>query len=190
MHRSGRSALNLIAPVMIVAAVMSACGDDDDEASTADLSATEQGPSSDEAIEIVAVDYRFEGLPDRIDAGTTLTMRNDSDHEIHEFVAFQIPPEETRTAEVLVALPQSELFASIPGEPAMVLVAPPGDESTVILGDGTLAPGRYLVACAIPTGADPDEFMRQAQSSQAGPPNVPGGPPHFTAGMFAELVVE
>jgi hypothetical protein len=32
--------------------------------------------------------------------------------------------------------------------------------------------------------------MREAQASTGGPPNVPGGPPHFTAGMFTELVVE
>jgi hypothetical protein len=105
-------------------------------------------------------------------------------------VAFEIRQEETRSAAELVTLPQSELFTHIPGEPSMVLVAPPGDDSIAVFGDGTLAPGRYLVVCSIPTGADVEEFMRQAQASTGGPPNVPGGPPHFTAGMFTELLVE
>ena len=47
-----------------------------------------------------------------------------------------------------------------------MLVAPPGEEAIAVLGDGTLEPGRYLVACAIPTGADPAEFMRQAQQAE------------------------
>jgi hypothetical protein len=83
-----------------------------------------------------------------------------------------------------------ELFSHIPGEPSMVLVAPPGEDSIVAFGATTLAPGRYLVVCSIPTGADVEEFMRQAQDSTGGPPDVPGGPPHFTAGMFAELLVK
>jgi hypothetical protein len=59
-----------------------------------------------------------------------------------------------------------------------------------VLGDGTLhEPGRYVVLCGIPLGADPQAYLDAAQTSD-GPPDVPGGPPHFTAGMFAELVVE
>jgi hypothetical protein len=179
----------------MVAAVTAACGGDDDEsdedalAGEAPTTATSAAGTNDGgATEVVAVDYHFDGLPESIEAGTTLTMRNESAQEVHEFVAFAIPPEETRSVDELVALPEEELFASIPGEPALVLVAPPGEDATAIFGDGTLAPGRYLVACAIPTGADPDEFMRQAQESD-GPPDVPGGPPHFTAGMYAELNV-
>jgi hypothetical protein len=46
------------------------------------------------------------------------------------------------------------------------------------------------VVCAIPTGADPTEFLRQVELAQGGPPQVPGGPPHFVNGMFAEFVVK
>jgi uncharacterized cupredoxin-like copper-binding protein len=186
MTRTARARLSLIVPLVMLAAVAVACGDDDGEdgeALAADTPADEAA-----ATEVVAVDYHFEGLPETIESGTTLTLRNDSDHEVHELFAMKIPDAETRSVAELIALPENELFAALPGEPATVLVAPPGEESIAVLGDGTLEPGRYLVACAIPTGADPAEFMRQAQAAE-GPPDVPGGPPHFVSGMYAELVV-
>jgi hypothetical protein len=59
------------------------------------------------------------------------------------------------------------------------------------VGDGTLSePGRYLILCSIPTGADPDEYLKAAAESQGGPPEVPGGPPHLVNGMYGEIVVE
>ena len=74
---------------------------------------------------------------------------------------------------------------------AMVLLAPPGSsEQIVAVGDGSLTePGRYLVACFIPTGADPQAYLDAASSSEGGPPEVEGGPPHFTHGMWAEVTV-
>ena len=186
MTRSARARLSLVVPLAILAVAAVACGDDDGEdgeALAADPTTTEAAAS-----EVVAVDYHFEDLPETIESGTKLTMRNDSDREVHELFAMKIPAAETRSVAELIALPENELFAALPGEPATVLVAPPGEEAIAVIGDGTLEPGRYLVACAIPTGADPAEFMRQAQAGE-GPPNVPGGPPHFTSGMYAELVV-
>jgi hypothetical protein len=60
------------------------------------------------------------------------------------------------------------------------------------VGDGTLVePGRYAIACFIPTGADPAEYLEAAAQTEEGPPQgVAGGPPHFVQGMVAELVVD
>ena len=70
------------------------------------------------------------------------------------------------------------------------MLALPGEEGFAALGDGTLQePGRYVVLCGIPIGADPQAYLEAAQTSD-GPPDVPGGPPHMTAGMYAELIVE
>jgi hypothetical protein len=192
----------LVALPLVVALAASGCGDDDDDASDgatdavsattapADADAGGDGGEDDAVTEVVAVDFGFDGLPDTIEAGTRLTLRNDSDVEVHELVAMAIPQGETRSAEELLALPEPELFAALPGEPALVLVAPPGEESVPVVGDGTLEAGRYLVLCAIPTGADPDELMQAMQEASGGPPQVDGGPPHFTSGMYAELTVE
>src|SRR5690606_22129873 len=142
-----------------------------------------------------AVDYGFEGLPETVEAGSTITMTNASEAEVHELVAFLLPEDETRSAEELLALPEEEQAALI-GEapPALVLVAMPGtgpEENIVAVGDGTLTQaGRYLVACFIPVGADPEAFLEAAQASGDEPPATEGGAPHFTEGMFAEVTVE
>jgi hypothetical protein len=107
-------------------------------------------------------------------------------------VVFRLPDGEERSAEELLALPEDEQNAVLADdvEPAMVLLAPPGSTEVIqAVGDGTLTePGRYLVLCAIPTGADPEAFLDAPPSD--GPPEVEGGPPHFTNGMYGEIVVE
>ena len=81
-----------------------------------------------------------------------------------------------------------------PAETALVITARPDDSGELVVGDGTLRePGRYLLVCFIPTGADPVEVMEAmtaaAADPNAGPPQIDGGPPHLAAGMIAELVV-
>ena len=118
-------------------------------------------------------------------AGTTFKLVNDSEEELHEFVAFRLPDDEERSADELIALPQSELETLLAGgPPATVLLAKPGGPQIEAVGDGTLRePGRYLVACSIPVGGDPDELL-----ASDGPPPA-GGVPHFHKGMYAELTV-
>lgn len=150
------------------------------------------GADDEDTVEVTAVDYEFEGLPDSVDAGTTFTMTNESEGEAHEMVAILLPEDETRSAEELLALPEEELGELAQTEPAFVIVAGPGEEGMAVLGDGSLTePGRYLFACFIPVGADPEEFLGAAEGTGAeGPPEVEGGPPHFTEGMFGEVTVE
>jgi hypothetical protein len=92
-----------------------------------------------------------------------------------------------------VALPPAEQEAIFgQGPPAMVQIAmPASNEAIMPIGDGTVTePGRYVVACFIPQGADPQEYMEAAQQSTEGPPQVEGGPPHIALGMYAEFTVE
>ena len=92
----------------------------------------------------------------------------------------------------LVQLPADELGARL-GAPVTVLLQPPGsDEQIVAVGDGTLTePGRYVLMCFIPTGADPEEYLAAAAASEGeAPTGVAGGPPHFVNGMYAELQVD
>jgi hypothetical protein len=117
-------------------------------------------------------------------------MHNESDAELHELVAFRLPDDERRSPEDLVNLAPEDQAALFSGEPAAVLIAPPGEDAVPVVGDGTLTePGRYLVMCAIPTGADPAACMEAAQSGE-GPPQVEGGAPHFVSGMVGEVTVE
>ncbi len=205
--RPPRAVLVAIAATVLVG--LAACGDDDETSSapdstatTADAETTESSEEPEEETEettgeseggeellITAVDYSFEGVPDEIAAGTTLTMSNESEAEVHEVVAFRLPEEETRSAEELIALPQGELEALFRGPPAAVLVAPPAQDAFAAVGGTLDEPGRYLLLCFIPVGADPDEYLAAVEESQGGPPEVEGGPPHFVEGMFAELQV-
>jgi hypothetical protein len=194
---------------LVVVAVATGCGSDDDAtqdagtvapsttASSTTGSAASSAPvdqgsdSSDSGLPVMveAYDYKFEAIPAEFAAGTQLTLTNLSSSEVHEIVAFRLPDTETRSAAELVALPEAELGALFGGGPATVIVAPPNAEGFAVVGDGVLSePGRYLFVCTIPTGADPEEFLAAAQASE-GPPDVAGGPPHFTKGMFDEAVV-
>jgi hypothetical protein len=200
----------LLAATLAAGLLLAACGDDDDTTDTAadevtttteaDATTTTEAETTttteaeDDAapgtVEVTAVDYAFEGLPETVPAGTKLTFTNTSETELHELVVMRIPDEEERPLEELLALPEEELGAIFgAGMPATVLLAPPGGEQVSAVGDGTIAePGRYAVVCFIPTGADPAAYLESAGPD--GPPDVPGGPPHIVHGMHAELVVQ
>jgi len=146
------------------------------------------GSDSPPTIDVIGKDFSYEGLPETIEAGTTLTLRNDSEVELHELVAVRLPDDEDRSVAELLQLPVEELGAAI-GPASTVIIAPPSETGEVIVGSDVFdQPGRYAVFCAIPTEADPDEYLKAAATSD-GPPDVAGGPPHFTAGMWAELAV-
>jgi hypothetical protein len=142
-------------------------------------------------IAVDGIDYAYENLPAEIPAGTMLTFTNQSTAEFHEMIVVRIPDEETRPVSELVQLPQEEsdaIFAN--SMPALVSVAPPGEEGMPVVGDGVISePGRYAVVCFIPIGADPQLIRDAMQSESSTPPDLGGGPPHVTAGMYAELNV-
>jgi len=145
--------------------------------------------AADGVLEVGMVDYAFAGLPESVPAGTRLTVTNISEAELHEVVAFRLADDEERSVAELAGLPPDELLAAL-GEPHTVLLAAPGGPTIPAVGDGILAePGRYALFCFIPTGADIDEYLTAAATSD-GPPQVDGGPPHFVHGMHAELTVE
>jgi hypothetical protein len=163
--------------LMLLAA---ACGDDD----AGDVVG---GPG--ETITVKAIDYGYTDLPDTVKAGTAFVLDNESDAELHEFVAVRLPDDETRSIQELLSLPMEELEMLFPNV-VTVVIAPPGEAGFPVEGTGVLEePGRYAIICAIPTGADPAEYMAAAAASEGGPPEVGGGPPHFVQGMFAEVTV-
>ncbi len=149
------------------------------------------GCSSNEPTNVVvrAVDYGFAELPESVVAGSTFSLVNESSVEVHELVAIRLPDDERRTADELVQLPPEELAQFFPLVET-VIIAPPEGDGIAVEGTGTLTePGRYLIICAIPTGADPDEYMAAAAAAEGGPPQVAGGPPHLAMGMYGEITV-
>lgn len=215
MHLTTRARRRLapLAMAGVLALSLAACGGDDDDDAASDTTAaaattearaeTTEAPAADTTaphtsahgdhptIGVDGVDYGYENLPAEIEAGTTLTFTNTSDAEFHEMVVIRIPDEETRPVSELALLPQEEsdaIFAN--SMPALVSVAAPGEEGMPVLGDGVISePGRYAVVCFIPIGADPQAVMDAMQSESSTPPDLGDGPPHVTAGMYAELNV-
>ena len=171
-----------ILAVGTVALGLTACGSDDNAADEPDV------------IAVTAVDFAYEDLPDNVPAGTRLTLANSAPSELHELVAFLLPDDETRPTSELMSLSPEEMGALFAGEPATVLLTPPGGDASdqiAAVGDGTLSEtGRYLVLCGIPTGVSPDVYLAAAAESGGGPPEIEGGgPPHLVHGMWAELTV-
>jgi hypothetical protein len=115
-------------------------------------------------LDVTAVNYAFEGVPDSLDAGTTsLALTNDAD-EMHEMVLFRRADGETRSVDELLALPQ--------GDPALEVVTAafvqPGETGYTT---ADLEAGGYIGVCFLPVGGAED------------------GPPHFTEGMVTEFEV-
>jgi hypothetical protein len=191
-----------VLPLLLVAALgLAACGGDPDEGD--DVAAPDTptaSPTPDDAaggddtvpagtVTIVGVDYAFEDVPAEVPAGTELGFRNNSEEEVHELVLVRLPDVEERGIEELLQLSPEEQEELLGEGLVGVSVAPPGADGTVVEGELVVdEPGRYLMVCFVPTGADPDEFMAAAAESE-GPPEVEGGPPHVVQGMYAELTV-
>lgn len=172
-----------------------ACGDDDDASATTEPPGTEvpaaetQDGELGDVIEVTMVDFAFEGLPATAPVGSRLTVVNAAPDELHEVVVFRLPDDEDRAVGELAALPPDELMSTL-GEPHSVLLAAPGGPEISAVGDGVLSePGRYALFCFIPTGADAEEYLEAAATSD-GAPEVDGGAPHFVHGMYAEITVE
>jgi hypothetical protein len=122
-------------------------------------------------VRVTATDYKYEGIPAAVAAGTVAgTLINQGD-EPHEIVIFRIDPGEGRPFRDLISLPQPErgqFLTSIETS----LSADPGNTDTELLH---LAPGRYGAACLIPQGSTAAELST--------------GPPHATIGEAAEFTV-
>lgn len=184
-----RATITLALAVVLVAAACS--GDDADTTSTTTTDTTSTTTTDDapsRAVEVEAIDFAYVGLPAQVDAGTEFRLVNSSEVELHELVAIKLPDDETRSVAEIVALPPEEVATFFSGVVAVV-IAPPAGDGFPVVGTGVLTePGRYAIICAIPTGADPDEYLAAAAESD-GPPEVDGGPPHFVHGMIGEVVV-
>jgi len=177
---------------LVLCLVLGACATDDPEDTDEATGAGTPTPTAaaGETVEITARDYAFDGFPNEMDAGTELSLTNESSGEVHEIVAFRLPSSETRPAADLARLPQAELEQALGGPPVTVIVALPGGEGQTVEGDGTLAEaGRYVFLCFVPTGADPAAYEEAIESQAEEAPDVEGGPPHFVQGMYAEATV-
>jgi hypothetical protein len=128
-------------------------------------------------LEVTAVDYSYEGVPETMEAGTTvLVLDNQSQSgEYHEMGIVKLKDGADISLDELLALPEEETEQYIdPSSFGIGAYAAPGQSGGTTF---ELTPGRWIYACFIPVGTtDP---------AQEG-----SGPPHFMEGMAGEFTVE
>ncbi|HYP24689.1 MAG TPA: hypothetical protein VEV43_14050 [Actinomycetota bacterium] len=126
-----------------------------------------------ERIDVTAVDYAFEGVPETIPAGTvTFGFSNEGD-ELHEMLTVRYKDPDT-TIEDLMKLSDKEAEQAIDFLGASF--GPPGFSDTE---SRELTPGKYALVCFVPVGSTSEKAARKAD-----------GPPHVARGMSAEFTVE
>lgn len=157
-------------------------------------------------VDIAAVNYAFQDLPDEIDSGQVALRMDNQGEEVHEAVVLRIDDETDLSVEELLELPEEEgeELAEFKG----VAFAAPGDQGYAVMD---LEPGRYAFVCFIPVGTETLDQLFEAfaaeeeeaegaegegeqgedagQEGEAGEEQE-GPPPHFTQGMFAEVTVQ
>ena len=126
-----------------------------------------------ERVDVAAVDYGFEGVPETIPADTTVGFNYSNEgNEMHEMILLRKNPDTTESAEELLRMPERKAMNKVAFVGASW--APPGQSDASFM---QLEAGDYMMVCFIPTGTTGE--------GQEG-----DGPPHFTEGMFTEFTVE
>lgn len=117
-----------------------------------------------EAVDVSAIDYEYEGVPETVPAGgVSIALSNDGTEQ-HEMILFRRADGETRSVEDLLALPDAQVEEALSFTQAIVVE--PGQTG---YGTAELEAGGYVGVCFLPLGGAED------------------GPPHFTEGMITEF---
>jgi hypothetical protein len=126
-----------------------------------------------EVIDVTATEYQFEGIPETIEAGTTLFRFTNEGAELHELAVARIKGDES--LEEILELPEREQESKV--QLITHGFAAPG-QTGVAYAQLSKA-GTYGAVCFIPVGATTEEAIETTE-----------GPPHVMEGMFAEFEVE
>jgi uncharacterized cupredoxin-like copper-binding protein len=124
-----------------------------------------------ETLDVTAVDYGFEGLPDQLSTGYTVVTFTNEGQEQHEIFALRFNDDTTETLEEIAELPEEEAIDKI--TPVNATWALPGTSDTVSWN--LTEAGRYAIVCFIPVGS-----VGESEGD---------GPPHFAEGMVQEFTV-
>ena len=150
-HRKGR-ALVVAPSALLLVVVAGACAGD-----------------LDGAIQVKAVDYAFQSVPERLGAGRhRFSFENQSDDEQHEMVILRVNDGVGEPLRRVLELPEAEAMKKV--TQVGVTEAPPGEKAKADVS-GELRKGRYAMVCFIP--------VRGRE-----------GPPHFRRGMIQEFAVD
>lgn len=124
-------------------------------------------------VDVIAVDYEFQGVPDTLPAGFTTFAFSNEGEEVHEMLMVRYK-DESLTIEDLQGLSDEEAQEKIDFLGASF--GPPGTED---VESKELTPGKYALLCFVPVGSTSPKAAQKAD-----------GPPHVAKGMAVEFTVE
>lgn len=126
-----------------------------------------------ERVDVTAVDYAFEGVPESLPAGITTFGFSNEGKELHEMIMVRYKDPSLTLDELLaVSDPQGQDLVDFLG----ASFGPPGASD---VESKELTPGKYALLCFVPVGSTSPKAARTAD-----------GPPHVKRGMAAEFTVE
>lgn len=140
----------VMAVLAVVATIAAGCGDDE-QAATAAKRSSPPSSSAAQRIEVTAVDFAFEGIPDTLEAGeTTVVLANEG--EVSHEITIGLLPDDWTIEEVALGSGNS-------GTKIVGVVGPIGAGAT---GEVTfdLDPGRYGYICHVREGTKGEEHYR------------------------------
>lgn len=126
-----------------------------------------------ERVDVAAVDYAFEGVPETLSAGTVTFAFSNEGEEMHEMLLLRFKDPKT-TVEDLMKLSQKQAQSKVDFLGASF--GPPGASD---IESREMTPGKYVMVCFVPVGSTSEKAARKAD-----------GPPHVAKGMSAEFTVE
>lgn len=146
-----------------------ACGDEQAETTAQDEepepTSTPTEEAATETIDVVAEEYTFKGLPEKLAPGSYEFQLTNEGKEPHELALFRLKTD-TPVPE-LIKLPQKQAEKQI--EPVGFTFAKPGEDAKdPVVGE--LEAGEYAAVCFVPVKGN--------------------GPPHAFKGMVHEMTVE
>jgi len=161
-----------LAALGVLAMLAAGCGSDDDDEATATTEA-DGGEGGGQAVEIAAIDYGFEGVPDDLEAGVVSLTFENKGKVGHELAIVEVG--DTSLEQFLEDFPpvlEGGPFPEYAENIAVPVENGPGDSTEVAF---TIAEGTYVMFCTFTDDAD-------APAPAEGEEPVEGEP-HYARGM-------
>lgn len=117
-----------------------------------------------ETLDVGAVEYAYQNVPVNLAAGARSIRLTNTGSERHELVLLRVNDFVDDTGRQILDTPPELAYTKVHSVGSVTVE--PGQDGYVV---ATLHPGRYLMVCYLPVGGR--------------------GPPHFTRGMSAEVIV-
>ena len=174
-----------LSSLVLVAGIAAACtggGGASPSAAPSASAAPSESAAAGQSVEVVGVDFAFEGVEDTYAGPVTFSLRNGG-QDLHEMVIVRKNEGITDSFEDLLALPEDEAFSKV----GMVGVAMAEPGQTAPETVAATEAGEYLMVCFIPQGTT--TLPSQAPDASGPPEGLGDGPPHFTLGMLKEFSI-